>query len=151
MKKIPYIRIWTRFFDFKSKDSLKTFLIDMFLIFFVFIVLAFVSLAHPETLMGGLAFLFAMLQLLLPWPSLMVRRLRGVGYSPYWALFLLVPFFGFLAVAALCAFPNAEGEDESILAKKRKRHIGVSFAVALIAPLVPPILIVSILLLGTVL
>ena len=126
MKKIPYIRMWTRLFDFKSKDSLKTFMVDGLLTVLVFVILTFVTLANMETGWGLFAFFVSMAHILLPWPSLMVRRLRDTGYSPYWALLLLVPFLGFCVVEELCTYSSAKGEDAGAAAEKRKYHFRFS-------------------------
>jgi len=126
MKKIPYIRMWTRLFDFKSKDSLKTFMVDGLLTVLAFFILTFVTLANMETGWGLFAFFVSMAHILLPWPSLMVRRLRDAGYSPCWALLLLVPFLGFCVVEELCTYSSAKGEDAGAAAKKRKYHFRFS-------------------------
>ena len=126
MKKIPYLRLWAKIFDFKSKDSLKTGLVDTALMILVHFVLTFVCLANENTV-GGLAFAFMFLQIFLLLPSLTVRRLRGAGFSPYWALFLLLPVVGIFVLIPPCTFSNTEGDDEIAAAKKRKRHLRQTF------------------------
>ena len=149
-KKIPYIRIWARLFDFKSKSSLKTHSVDLLTLFCVTPFMGFV-MAFEDTPFFALAVIFPFLYFCLPMPSLFVRRLRDAGYSPYWGLLLLVPLYGLIVLIILSAIPNAEGENERAVIKKRRRNLVLSFIGAVALPLVPPAFFISLLLLGVLL
>jgi transcriptional regulator with XRE-family HTH domain len=48
---------------------------------------------------------------LVPWLTVMARRLRDAGQSPWWTLFIFAPVGGLVVLAYLCAMPSISRSD----------------------------------------
>ena len=88
--------ITKHFFDFSGKEGRK--------VFWLF-VLNVVIIGFIFGLISGILSTIFSLVVLLPSLGILVRRLHDAGFSGWWALLLLVPAIGLIAVIILACLP----------------------------------------------
>ncbi len=89
--------ITKHFFDFSGKENRK--------VFWLFALNSFIVSLILNVIWGMLATIFALV-VLLPSLGILVRRLRDAGFSPWWALLLLVPGIGGIILLIMACFPS---------------------------------------------
>ena len=89
--------ITKHFFDFGGKEGRQVFWLFILNCIIISFVLGFIS--------GILSTIFSLV-VLLPSLGILVRRLHDAGFSGWWALLLLVPAIGFIAVIILACLPS---------------------------------------------
>ncbi len=88
--------ITKHFFDFGGKEGRKVFWLFVLNCIIISFVLGLIS--------GVLSTIFSLV-VLLPSLGILVRRLHDAGFSGWWALLLLVPAIGLIAVIILACLP----------------------------------------------
>ena len=88
--------ITKHFFDFSGKEGRKVFWLFVLNCIIISFVLGLIS--------GILSTIFSLV-VLLPSLGILVRRLHDAGFSGWWALLLLVPAIGLIAVIILACLP----------------------------------------------
>ena len=89
--------ITKHFFDFGGKENRK--------VFWLFVLNCFIVSLILNVIWGILATIFAVV-ILLPSLGILVRRLRDAGFSPWWALLVLVPGIGGIILLVMACFPS---------------------------------------------
>ena len=89
--------ITKHFFDFSGKEGRKVFWLFILNCIIISFVLGLIS--------GILSTIFSLV-VLLPSLGILVRRLHDAGFSGWWALLLLVPAIGLIAVIILACLPS---------------------------------------------
>ena len=88
--------ITKHYFDFSGKEGIKTFWLFVLNCVIISFILGFIS--------SILSTIFS-LGVLLPSLGILVRRLHDAGFSGWWALLLLVPVLGLIAIIILACLP----------------------------------------------
>jgi len=89
--------ITKHFFDFGGKENRK--------VFWLFVLNCFIVSAILGLISSTISYIFSLV-VLLPSLGIIVRRLRDAGFSPWLALLLIIPMFGWVAVVILACFPS---------------------------------------------
>lgn len=89
--------ITKHFFDFSGKEGRKVFWLFVLNVVIIGFILGLIS--------GILSSIFS-IAMILPGLGILVRRLHDAGFSGWWALLLLVPAIGFIAVVILACLPS---------------------------------------------
>lgn len=89
--------ITKHFFDFNGKEGRKVYWLFVLNNFIVSFILGLIS--------STLSYIFSIV-VLLPALGILVRRLHDAGFSGWWALLLLVPVVGWIAVVILACLPS---------------------------------------------
>ena len=85
------------FFDFGGKENRKVFWLFWLNCFIVSFILGLIS--------STISYIFSLV-VLLPSLGILVRRLRDAGFSPWWALLLLIPGIGGIILLIMACFPS---------------------------------------------
>ncbi len=85
------------FFDFSGKEGRKVFWLFVLNVVIIGFVLGLIS--------SILSSIFS-IAMILPGLGILVRRLHDAGFSGWWALLLLVPAIGLIAVIILACLPS---------------------------------------------
>ena len=85
------------FFDFSGKEGRKVFWLFVLNVIIIGFVLGLIS--------SILSSIFS-IAMILPGLGILVRRLHDAGFSGWWALLLLVPVIGLIAVIILACLPG---------------------------------------------
>ena len=85
------------FFDFSGKEGRKVFWLFVLNVIIIGFVLGLIS--------SILSSIFS-IAMILPGLGILVRRLHDAGFSGWWALLLLVPAIGLIAVIILACLPS---------------------------------------------
>ena len=89
--------ITKHFFDFNGKEGRKVYWLFVLNCFIVSFILGLIS--------STISYIFSLV-ILLPSLGILVRRLHDAGFSGWFALLLLVPFVGWIAVVILACLPS---------------------------------------------
>ncbi len=89
--------ITKHFFDFSGKEGRKVYWLFVLNCFIVSFILGLIS--------STISYIFSLV-VLLPSLGILVRRLHDAGFSGWFALLLLVPFVGWIAVVILACLPS---------------------------------------------
>lgn len=89
--------ITKHFFDFTGKEGRKVYWLFVLNCFIVSFILGLIS--------STISYIFSLV-VLLPSLGILVRRLHDAGFSGWFALLLLVPFVGWIAVVILACLPS---------------------------------------------
>lgn len=89
--------ITKHFFDFGGKEGRK--------VFWLFVLNCIIVSFILGLIWSTLATIFSLI-VLLPSLGILVRRLHDAGFSGWWALLLLIPFIGVIAVLIMACFPS---------------------------------------------
>ena len=89
--------ITKHFFDFSGKEGRKVYWLFVLNCFIVSFILGLIS--------STISYIFSLI-ILLPSLGILVRRLRDAGFSPWWALLLLVPGIGGIILLIMACFPS---------------------------------------------
>ena len=84
------------FFDFSGKEGRKVFWLFVLNVVIIGFVLGLIS--------SILSTIFS-IAMILPGLGILVRRLHDAGFSGWWALLLLIPVIGLIAVIILACLP----------------------------------------------
>lgn len=130
---IPYLRIWPRLFDYKSKDD-DGFEIDVILLFFVnLIIFAFLNRFHAyfqitAIVLGVILVALFYLQFL----SLSSRRINKNG-GHYLMSLISLTVIGIIVVLVICSFPPNyfKPKDASKIEKVKRLFMPLSLLIAL--------------------
>ncbi|MBR3627828.1 MAG: DUF805 domain-containing protein [Elusimicrobia bacterium] len=85
------------FFDFSGKEGRKVYWLFVLNCFIISFILGLIS--------STISYIFSLV-VLLPSLGILVRRLHDAGFSGWFALLLLVPVVGWIAVVILACFPS---------------------------------------------
>ena len=89
--------ITKHYFDFSGKEGIKTFWLFVLNVVVIGFILGLIS--------SILSSIFS-IAMILPGLGILVRRLHDAGFSGWWALLLLVPVIGLIAVIILACLPG---------------------------------------------
>lgn len=89
--------ITKHFFDFNGKEGRKVYWLFVLNCFIVSFILGLIS--------STISYIFSLV-VLLPSLGILVRRLHDAGFSGWFALLLLVPVIGWIAVVILACLPS---------------------------------------------
>ncbi|MCR4662579.1 MAG: DUF805 domain-containing protein [Endomicrobiaceae bacterium] len=89
--------ITKHFFDFNGTEGRKVYWLFVLNNFIVSFLLGLIS--------STLSYIFSIV-VLLPALGILVRRLHDAGFSGWWALLLLVPGIGWIAIVILACLPS---------------------------------------------
>lgn len=89
--------ITKHFFDFNGKEGRKVYWLFVLNCFIVSFILGLIS--------STISYIFSLV-VLLPSLGILVRRLHDAGFSGWFALLLLVPVVGWIAVVILACLPS---------------------------------------------
>ena len=89
--------ITKHFFDFKGKEGRKVFWLFALNSIIIGLILSAIS--------ATVYYIFSLI-ILLPSLGLLVRRLRDAGFSPWWALLLIIPGIGTIILLIMACFPS---------------------------------------------
>ena len=89
--------ITKHFFDFGGKEGRK--------VFWLFLLNCFIVNLILGAILATLSYIFSLV-VLLPSLGILVRRLRDAGFSPWWALLLLIPGIGGIILLIMACFPS---------------------------------------------
>ena len=145
VKDVPYVRIWPKLFDYKSKDTTKIFSLDFWILVLLNTILfGFLNYyqAYFSPYSKVLAFVLIAL-FYLQFLSLSARRLNDIG-APYLLCLVSLTVIGIVFVFAFCQFRSGMYiKQESVSSKKRfnpSPYI-VSGSVSLVSVLLFPFLV----------
>jgi len=91
------------FFDFSGKEGRKVFW--LFVLNCVIISFILGILSGILSILSILSTIFS-IAIILPSLGILVRRLHDAGFSGWWALLLLVPVLGLIAIIILACLPS---------------------------------------------
>lgn len=101
-----YIVCWMRTFDYTGKSGRMEY---WYYIGISLVILSFASIAvllHSD----ALNWIYGLVALnLFPYTAVLVRRVRDAGYSPWWALWRLVPVVGQAVILYMTTRPSSAG------------------------------------------
>ena len=105
IRNIPFIRIFIKLFDYKSKDERKTYVIDFLILLFLNIVIAILIFRFQVYFSDYLTFVIIGLValFLLQFMSMSARRLNAINETPLLSL-LSLTLVGVIYVFFLCIF-----------------------------------------------
>ena len=123
MIKIPYIRVWTRIFKYKERDSRLVFLVDLVIHFVLFFAILFLSAfvlskIGAKEIVAWIVLYSLSAVFLIPLVSMMGRRSYDTGGSPYEWIFmmLLFPlFFVFSTYLIICPSQEKKTKKNEII------------------------------------
>ena len=124
IKDIPYIRVWFKLFDYRSKDTPKVFVPDCLILFAVNVVLftllnRFQAYFIPYSL--GVAILLIVL-FYLQFLSLSARRIHDIG-APRLLCLISLTIIGIVFVFVFCLFNTNFCANDGVHPKKRSRPV----------------------------
>ena len=104
---IPYIRLWARLFDYKSKDTKRVFVLDFWILISLNIVLfSFLNYYQAYFAPYSTALAFILIALFyLQFLSLSARRLNDIG-APYLLCLVSLSVIGIIFVFTFCLFQS---------------------------------------------
>lgn len=120
---IPYIRVWTRIFKYKERDSRLVFLVDVIIHLVLFFTILFLSafllskVGAKETV-AWIALYSLSVVFLIPLVSMMGRRSYDIGESPYEWIFMMILFpllFAFSAYLIICPSQEKKTKKNEII------------------------------------
>lgn len=98
-----YKKMWEQILDFGGRTSRREFWQAVVANFIVCLVVGIVFAILP---LGGIVWKIISYIIMLAEITMVIRRLRDAGLSPYLALLWLIPVVGWLIVLLLCATPS---------------------------------------------
>ena len=120
---IPYIRVWTRIFKYKERDSRLVFLVDVIIHLVLFFTILFLSafllskVGVKETVAWIVLYSLSVV-FLIPLVSMMGRRSYDIGESPYEWIFMMILFplfFAFSAYLIICPSQEKKTKKNEII------------------------------------
>lgn len=112
-----YAQMFTKTFDFKGRSSPRDFWIAQLFSFLFCILFCFLALPFAKDFQIFAKAVFALeglynVMLFLPSISLLCRRLRDAGFSPFVAVLALLPAVGWIILLCLCCMPSKQSFEQ---------------------------------------
>lgn len=115
---IPYIRVWTRIFKYKERDSRLVFLVDVIIHLVLFFTILFLSAFLFKVTVAWIVLYSLSVVFLIPLVSMMGRRSYDIGESPYEGIFMMILFplfFAFSAYLIICPSQEKKTKKNEII------------------------------------
>ena len=95
--------------DFKGRATRKTFWLFFLFTSIIFLILSVILSFFGDA--GTILYFVCRFAVVLPFWSIVVRRLHDANYSAWWILLALLSYLGWLVLLIFLVMPSTEGEN----------------------------------------